>query len=108
MGATFPSLKSKRKVTPASKVPKFIFVPRNTTELNTSFTGKEELRMAKEAPISKDSNGGAPVGKTTFTPPIVYTNSIAGGPFPSFTIHEFDKNDDALDFEKKLDIWHCA
>ena len=56
--------------------------------------------MAKEAQIFKNSRGGAPVGKTTFTPPIVATNSIARGSFPSSTIHEFDKNDDALDFEK--------
>ena len=40
------------------------------------------------------------MGKTILTPPIVSTNSIAGGPFPSFTIHALDKNDDALDFEK--------
>ena len=40
------------------------------------------------------------MGKTTFNPPIVATNSIAGRPFPSSTIHELDKNDDALDFEK--------
>ena len=53
-----------------------------------------------EAQIFKDSRGGAPVGKTTFTPPIVVTNSIVGGPFPSLTIHEFYKNDNALNFEK--------
>ena len=47
------------------------------------------------------------MGKTNFAPPIVGTNSIAGGPFPSTTIHEFDKNGDAFD-PKKLDIWHCA
>ena len=81
-------------------MPKFIFVPRNTTKGYTSSAGKEELRMVKEAPIFKDSRGGSPVGKTTFTPPIVATNSIAGGPFQSSTIHELDKDDDALDFEK--------
>ena len=75
-------------------------MPKNTTKVNTSFAGKEELRMVKEAPIPEDSRVGAPVGKTTFTPPIIATNSIAGGPFPSFTIHELDKNDDALDSEK--------
>ena len=47
------------------------------------------------------------MGKTTFTPPIVSTNSIAGGPFPSSAIHELDEDDSALDL-KKLDIWHCA
>ena len=40
------------------------------------------------------------MGKTTFTSPIVATNSIAGGPFPSSTIHEFDNDDNALDFKK--------
>ena len=99
-GTTFSSLKSKKKVASASKMPKFIFVPRNTTKVDTSYAGNEELRMVKEAPIFKDSRGGAPDGKTTFTPPIVATNSIAGGPFPSSTIHELGKNDDALDFEK--------
>ena len=87
-------------MTSASKVPRFIFVPRNTTKVNTSFAGKEELRMAKEAQIFKNSRGGAPVGKTTFAPPIVASNSIAGGPFPSSTIPELDTEDDALDFEK--------
>ena len=100
LGTTFSSLKSKNKVASASKMPKFVFVPRNTTKVDTSSAGKEELRMVKEAPIFKDSSGGSPVGKTTFTPPIVATNSITGGPFPSFAIHELDKNDDALDFEK--------
>ena len=56
--------------------------------------------MVKEAQISKDFKGGALVGKTTFAPPIVGTNSIAGGPFPSSTIHELDNNDDAVDPEK--------
>ena len=40
------------------------------------------------------------MGKTNFAPPIVATNSISGGPFPSFTTHGLDKDDDALDFEK--------
>ena len=40
------------------------------------------------------------MGKTTFTPPILATNSIARGPFPSSTINELDEDDDALDFEK--------
>ena len=62
--------------------------------------GKEELRMVKEAQISKDFKGGALVGKTTFAPPIVGTNCIAGGHFPSSTTHEFDENGNALDFEK--------
>ena len=62
--------------------------------------GKEELRMVKEAQFSKDFKGGALVGKTAFAPPIVGTNSIAGGPVPSSTIHEFDENGDAFDLEK--------
>ena len=70
LGTTFYSVKPKKKEASVSKVPKFIFVPRNTTKVNTLSTGKEELRMVKEAPIFKDSRGGAPVGKTTFTPPI--------------------------------------
>ena len=56
--------------------------------------------MVKEAPIFKDLRGGSQMGKTTFNPPIVATNSIAGGPIPSSTIHEHDKNDDALDFKR--------
>ena len=100
LGATFSSLKSKKKVTPASKVPKFIFVPRNTTKVDTLFVGKEELRMVKEAQIFKDSKGGAPLGKANFTRPIFATNSIVGGTFPCCTIHEFDEDDDDLDFEK--------
>ena len=100
LGTTFSSLKSKKKVTLEPKVPKFIFVPRNTTKVDTSSAGKEEWRIVKEAPIIKDSRGGSPAGKTILTPPIVATNSIAGGPFPNSTIHELGKNDDALDFEK--------
>ena len=42
------------------------------------------------------------MGKTIITSPIVATNSIAGGPFPSSTIHEFDKNGDAFDPEKTV------
>ena len=72
----FSSLKPKKKVASASKVPKVIFVPRNTTKVDMSSAGKEELRMVKGAPILKDSRGGSPVGKTTFTPPIVATNKI--------------------------------
>ena len=97
---TLSSLKSKKKVASASKVPKFIFVPKNTTKVNTSFAGKEELRMVKEAQNSKNFKGGALVGKTTFAPPIVGTDSIAGGPFPSSKTHEFDDNGDAFDPEK--------
>ena len=101
-GAPFSPSKFKKREASAPKVPKFIFVPKNTTKINTSFAGKEELRMVKEAQISKDFKGGALVGKTTFAPPIVNTNSIVGGPFPSSTTHEFDENGNALDFEKNL------
>ena len=52
-GTTLSSLKSKKKVDLASKMPKFIFVPKNTTKVNTSFAGKEELRMVKEAQIPR-------------------------------------------------------
>ena len=58
LGTTFSSLKPKKESGSASKVPKFIFVPTNTTKVNTSSVGKEELRMVKEAPIFKDSRGG--------------------------------------------------
>ena len=40
LGMTFSSLKSKKKVASASKMPKFIFVPRNTTKVDTSSAGK--------------------------------------------------------------------
>ena len=57
--------------------------------------------MVKETENSKDIKGGALVGKTTFAPPIVGTNSIAGGPFPTSTTHECDENGNALDLKKK-------
>ena len=75
------------------------------SQLSKIFATECGGRMVKEAPIFKDSRGGSPVGKTILTPPIVATNSIAGGPFPSSTIHELDENDDALDFEK---TWYLA
>ena len=95
-----PFLHSNLKIKRLRHLSKFIFVPKNTTKVNTSFAGKDELRMVKEAQTSKDFMGGALVGKTAFGPPIVGNNSIAGGPFPSSIIHEFDKNDDAFDPEK--------
>ena len=55
--------------------------------------------MVRGAQVFKDSRGGAPLGKA-FTPPTVATNIISGGPFPICTIHEFDEDDDDLDFEK--------
>ena len=56
--------------------------------------------MVKEPQNSKDFKGGALLGKTTFAPPTIGTNSIAGGLFPSSKTHEFYKNGDAFDPEK--------
>ena len=48
LGTPFSPSKSRKREASAPKAPKFIFVPNNTTKVNTSFAGKEELRMVKE------------------------------------------------------------
>ena len=101
LGATFSSLKPKKEVTPIVKGPKFIFVPKNTTKVDASFVGNEEVKMVKEDQVFKGLLGAAPYGKVKFfnSQGIAVNESIKSPP-SSCTIHELDKKDDALDFEK--------
>ena len=64
LGATLSSLKSKKEVTPVDKGPKFIFVPRTSTQTNTPSAGKEEVKAMKEVPVFKDMKGEALFCKT--------------------------------------------
>ena len=76
---------------------------KNTTKVDTSFAGKEDLRMVKEAQDFKDSRGEAPLVKANFfdsIPQSFAANEFTKNPFPSCTIHEFGEDDDDLDFEK--------
>ena len=101
LGLTFSSLKSKKEETPIDKGPKFIFVPKNTTKVDTSFIGKEEVKMMEEDRISNGSKEDVPCGKVkAFDSQSFSINESIKSPLSSCTIHELDKNDDALDFEK--------
>ena len=56
--------------------------------------------MMEEDQISNGSKEDVPCGKVTFEPQSVAVNESIKSPLSSCTIHELDKNDDALDFEK--------
>ena len=93
-------------MTPASKVPKFIYVPSNTTKVDTSFAGKEELRMVKEAQIFNYSRGGAPLGKA-FTAQLLLLIVLLEVLFQVAPFMKLMKMTMIL-ILKRLDIWHCA
>ena len=80
------SFKPKKETTPIDKGHKFIFVPKNTTKVDTSSAGKEEVQMVKEAQVFKDSRGEAPLGKAKkfdFIPQSVASNEFTKNPLPS-------------------------
>ena len=106
LAATLSLFKPKKKTTPIDKGSKFIFVPKNTTRVDASFEGKDELRMLKEAHIFKDSRGGAPLGKA-FTAQLLLLIVLLEVLFQVAPIMKLMKMTMIL-ILKRLDIWHCA
>ena len=75
-------------------------MPNNSTKVDTSFIGKEEVKMMEEDRISNGSKEDVPCGNVkALDPQSVAVNESIKSPLSSCTIHELDKNDDALDFE---------
>ena len=107
LGTPFSPSKSKKREASAPKAPKFIFVPYNTTKVNTSFAGKEELWMVREAQISKDFKGGALVGKTDLLHQLLLLIVLLEVLFQVPQFMNLIRMVMPL-ISKKLDIWHCA
>ena len=103
LGATFSSLKSKKKLTPVVKGPKFVFVPKVSSKIDTYSVWKEELRTMKEVPLLKELKEDPPVGKAkipNFVPRSAAANIIVKSPLASGTIEIFDDIGDVIDFEE--------